>query len=94
MFSEFGHLINVEVKRRKNGKSRCFGFATFLDSRDSVLSLVEKRFIPVFFFIYFTVLDTTIDPSNATPVRNYLKNPKFLGKKIFLLGKNVVVGVL
>jgi len=46
MFSEFGHLINVEVKRRKNGKSRCFGFATFLDSRDRVLSLVEKRFFP------------------------------------------------
>lgn len=45
LFSDYGTLINVEVKRRSNGRSRCFGFATFLDSRESVLKLIDKRYI-------------------------------------------------
>lgn len=45
LFSGFGTLINVEVKRRSNGRSRCFGFATFLNSRESVLELIDKRYI-------------------------------------------------
>ena len=45
LFSGYGTLINVEVKRRSNGRSRCFGFATFLNSRESVLKLIDKRYI-------------------------------------------------
>jgi len=45
LFSGYGTLINVEVKRRSNGRSRCFGFATYLNSRDSVCELIEKRYV-------------------------------------------------
>lgn len=45
LFSGYGTLINVEVKRRSNGRSRCFGFATYLNSRESVCELIEKRYV-------------------------------------------------